>query len=214
MIPSELTCSQAKPLHKYIETRAESYKFLSDLHNINLLITPIACGLKTLEGQNTTCSDVFNIWIGIAVSYKNVFADASKSCLYYFQRQVWTLKLASVIYQWCSETFAVYNHQFSNFLKDSMQDMFLLAYLLDPSKPCISVEYYETDNCIKVYHHGALRSNLSPSSEFCKAKCSPLFLQLIISARLMLGHEQARVQKGSESDGAILVQQLTGLFVQ
>jgi len=29
----------------------------------------------------------------------------------------------------------------------------------------------------------------------------------------MLGHEQARVQKGSESDGAILVQQLTGVFV-
>lgn len=73
----------------------------------------------------------------------------------------------------------------------------------------------KTDICIKVYYRdGALRLNLPPCSKFCKAECSPLFLQLIISARLMLGHEQARVQKGSESDGAILVQQLAGVFVQ
>ena len=76
--------SQVKPLRKYIEPGAESYKFLSDLHNINLLLTPIARGLKTLEGHNTTCSDVFNIWIGIAISYNNVFA--SKSHLYHLQR--------------------------------------------------------------------------------------------------------------------------------
>ena len=37
----------------------------------------------------------------------------------------------------------MYNRWFSNFLKDSTQDMFLLAYLLDLSKPCILVEYYE-----------------------------------------------------------------------
>ena len=73
----------------------------------------------------------------------------------------------------------------------------------------------KTDICIKVYYRdGALRLNLPPHSEFCKAKCSPLFLQLIISACLMLGHEQTRVQNGSESDGAILVQQLAGVFVQ
>ena len=88
VIPSELTHSQAKPLHKYIEPGAESYKFLSDLHNINLLLTPIACGLKTLKGQNTTCSDVFNIWIGIAIGYNNVFTDAHKSHLYHLQIQV------------------------------------------------------------------------------------------------------------------------------
>ena len=37
----------------------------------------------------------------------------------------------------------MYNRQFSNLLKDSTQDMFLLAYLLDPSKHCILVEYHE-----------------------------------------------------------------------
>jgi len=39
--------------------------------------------------------------------------------------------------------FAVYNCWFSKFLKDSMHDMFLLAYLLDLNKHCILVEYYE-----------------------------------------------------------------------
>ena len=79
---------------RYIEPGAEPYKFLIDLHNINLLLTPIACRLKTLKGQNTTCSDIFNIWIGIAISYNNVFADASKSHLYHLQRQVYTLKIS------------------------------------------------------------------------------------------------------------------------
>ena len=43
------------------------------------MLTPIARGLKTLEGQNTTCSDVLNIYIGIAIGYDTVFRDASKS---------------------------------------------------------------------------------------------------------------------------------------
>lgn len=43
------------------------------------MLTPIARGLKTLEGQNTTCSDVLNIYIGIAIGYNTVFHDPSKS---------------------------------------------------------------------------------------------------------------------------------------
>jgi hypothetical protein len=43
------------------------------------MLTPIAHGLKTLEGQNTTCSDVLNIYIGIAIGYNVVFRDACKS---------------------------------------------------------------------------------------------------------------------------------------
>jgi hypothetical protein len=43
------------------------------------MLTPIARGLKTLEGQNTTCSDVLNIYIGIAIGYNTVFLDACKS---------------------------------------------------------------------------------------------------------------------------------------
>ena len=52
-----------------------SFAFHTQLHNINMLLTPIARGLQTLEGQNTTCSDVFHIFIGIAIRFTNVFLD-------------------------------------------------------------------------------------------------------------------------------------------
>ena len=64
---------QMKPLHQYIENVTTSYQFLSDPHNINLMLPPIASGLKILEGQNSTCSDVLNIYISIAIGYNNVF---------------------------------------------------------------------------------------------------------------------------------------------
>lgn len=52
-----------------------SFAFRTQLHNINMLLTPIARGLQTLEGQNTTCSDVFHIFVGIAIGFTNVFLD-------------------------------------------------------------------------------------------------------------------------------------------
>ena len=47
------------------------------LAQITLLLTPIARGLQTLEGQNTTCSDVWIIFTGIAIGFQNVFLDSS-----------------------------------------------------------------------------------------------------------------------------------------
>jgi hypothetical protein len=68
---------QTVPLRKYIETGPESFTFRIQLHHINLLLTPIDRGLQTLEGQNTTCSDVFAIFIGIAIGFTHVFQDPS-----------------------------------------------------------------------------------------------------------------------------------------
>ena len=45
---------------------------------MNQLLTPIARGLETLEGQNTTCSDVFHVYIGIAVNFVAMFSDRGK----------------------------------------------------------------------------------------------------------------------------------------
>lgn len=47
------------------------------LAQITLLLTPIARGLQTLEGQKTTCSDVWIIFTGIAIGFQNVFLDSS-----------------------------------------------------------------------------------------------------------------------------------------
>jgi len=67
---------QLKPLLKYIKQGPESFTFQMQLHNINLLLTPIDWGLKTLKGQNTMCSNVFSIFVGIASGFKHVFADS------------------------------------------------------------------------------------------------------------------------------------------
>ena len=62
----------------YLEPGQDCLKFQLDLHNVNELLTPIACSLETLEGQNTTCSDVFHIYIGIAVNFVAMFSDRSE----------------------------------------------------------------------------------------------------------------------------------------
>ncbi len=69
---------KTKAVRKYIEPGPFCLKFQLDLHNVNLLLTPIARGLETLEGQNTTCSDVFHVYIGIAVNFVAMFSDISE----------------------------------------------------------------------------------------------------------------------------------------
>jgi hypothetical protein len=59
-----------KPLQKYFMTDSpEQLQLWAQLYNINMLLKPIACGLKTLESTQVTCSDVFTIWIGIATGF-------------------------------------------------------------------------------------------------------------------------------------------------
>jgi len=70
---------QTAPLQKYIQPGPDSYKFRTKLHHINMLLTPIDQGLQTLEGQNTACSDVMAIFIGIAIGFTTVFKDPCMS---------------------------------------------------------------------------------------------------------------------------------------
>ncbi|KAJ6620329.1 hypothetical protein B0H10DRAFT_1791869, partial [Mycena sp. CBHHK59/15] len=86
------------------------------LNNINMLLQPISRGLKTLESSQVTCSDVFNIYVGIAIGFKEVFADPENLILKFQQ-----------------ETYDVYNRRFSIFMNDFTEGMFILSYLLDPS---------------------------------------------------------------------------------
>ncbi|KAJ3804022.1 hypothetical protein EV368DRAFT_50609, partial [Lentinula lateritia] len=101
----------------YIANGPDHLKFQLQLHNIDLLLQPIARGLQTLEGQNTTCSDVFFIFIGIAIGFNRVFQDPT-----------------SKIFTHRKETFAIFDRRFDIFLNDCTKDMFILAYLLDPSE--------------------------------------------------------------------------------
>ena len=127
---------QTAPLRKYIETGPESFTFQIQLHHINLLLTPMDWGLQTLEGQNTTCSDVFSIFIGIAIGFTHVFQDPSAFIVFNFLTIfIYILDDSdSEIYAYHSETYGVFNRCFAIFLDDCTPDMFLLAYLLDPSE--------------------------------------------------------------------------------
>ena len=68
---------QSKNVEKYLKDGPNAYTFLGQLHTVNLLLTPIDRGLKTLEGQNVTCSDVFFVYIGIAIGFTQVFQNPS-----------------------------------------------------------------------------------------------------------------------------------------
>jgi hypothetical protein len=52
--------------------------FVSSFSQIGRLLNPIARGLKTLEEQQVTCSDVFFIYIGLAVAFQQAFSDPCK----------------------------------------------------------------------------------------------------------------------------------------
>ncbi|KAJ7746746.1 hypothetical protein DFH07DRAFT_748307, partial [Mycena maculata] len=53
------------------------------LNQIGRLLNPIARALKTLEGQQTTCSDVFFIYIGLAVAFQRAFSDPGESSFFH-----------------------------------------------------------------------------------------------------------------------------------
>ncbi|KAJ7673786.1 hypothetical protein DFH06DRAFT_978687, partial [Mycena polygramma] len=92
----------------------ENGTFRTQLNQIGRLLNPIARALKTLEGQQTTCSDVFFIYIGLAVAFQRAFSDPGES---FFQ-----------------ESYAAFDRRFKGFTDDCTPGMFLLAYFLDPSK--------------------------------------------------------------------------------
>ncbi|KAJ7230968.1 hypothetical protein B0H12DRAFT_1029740, partial [Mycena haematopus] len=105
-----------KPLQQYfINDSPAQLTFRLHLYNINMLLKPIARGLKSLESSQVTCSDVFNIWIGIAIGFQEVFVNPGDPINMYHK-----------------DTFDCYNRRFAIFMNDCTPGMFILSYLLDP----------------------------------------------------------------------------------
>ncbi|KAJ6495921.1 hypothetical protein DFH09DRAFT_946043, partial [Mycena vulgaris] len=190
-----------------LDTKAVRY-FITDspaqlslrlqLYNINMLLKPISRGLTTLESSQLTCSDVFNIWIGIAVGFKEVFCNPT-----------------AAINEYNQETFDCYNRRFAIFMNDCTPGMFILSYLLDPGAISTLCSSFLTQNIniIVYYRDGALRLGLPPRQDFNKETASPLVGYLITNARLMLRAEQKREQRGDSSEGDILVKQIICLYL-
>ncbi|KAF8190587.1 hypothetical protein K438DRAFT_1591993 [Mycena galopus ATCC 62051] len=99
----------------------ENSSFRTQLTHVGRLLNPIARALKTLEGQQVTCSDVFFIHVGLGVAFQRAFSDPSESFFVSHQR----------------ETFAAFDWRFNIFMNNCTPGMFVLSYFLDPSKFCI-----------------------------------------------------------------------------
>lgn len=208
---------QTKALRKYILPGPDSLRFQLDLHNVNCLLTPIARGLETLEGQNTTCSDVFHVYVGIAINFVFMFSDSGESPIGAlahassgaddFNCHATT---ASSVYEYRKPTFDVYNCRFNNFMNDCTPGMFILAYLLDPSR-CKGSHCISANMKLVYYQDRALQLNLPPTADqFKKNTVNDLVKHLIQSACEILQNEQLRTQQGTKEDGRLLIQQLRG----
>jgi hypothetical protein len=89
---------------------------MADLSVMLQLLEAPANGILTLEGQNTTCADVFYVWVCIAWQLEKVLANPASSAGMY---------RAQVIQS--------YNKRFSQMMTESSCHIFLLAYFLHPS---------------------------------------------------------------------------------
>ena len=81
------------------------------------LLSSGANAILTLEGQNTTCADVFYAWVCIAYNLEHVLASPDIG-----------------VNHLQSEVIPIYNHRFNQMMTEASYNLFLLAYFLHPSK--------------------------------------------------------------------------------
>lgn len=105
-----------KKVKQLLEDVTHGLRFQAELSTVLEILSPIERGLRTLEGQNTTLSDVFMVFLGVGIAFMEVFGNSQRS-----------------IYEYREESFAAYNRRLAFLLEESSDDVFLLAYLLDLS---------------------------------------------------------------------------------
>ncbi len=114
-----LTNLQTKKLLPYIEEGSEHYMFMASLSALVQLLSSGANAILTLKGQNTTCADIFYVWVCIAYHLEKLLAAPSSGLI--------TLQ---------PKIIAVYNHHFDQMMTESSHHLFLLSYFLHPCKFC------------------------------------------------------------------------------
>ncbi|KAF8146576.1 hypothetical protein K438DRAFT_1627686, partial [Mycena galopus ATCC 62051] len=77
-----------KPLRAFLGDTPAHYAFMSNLSTMIKLLSAPANGILTLEGQNTTCADVFYVWVAIAWHLEKILADPSSSAGVYRDRVI------------------------------------------------------------------------------------------------------------------------------
>jgi len=108
---------KTKKLLPYIKDGTEHFRFMIEMSGFIQLLSSGANAILTLEGQNTTCADVFYAWVCIAYHLEHVLASP-------------TIGVTHLR----GEVIAIYNHRFHQMMTESSYNLFLLAYYLHPSK--------------------------------------------------------------------------------
>ncbi|KAJ7155057.1 hypothetical protein C8R46DRAFT_910726, partial [Mycena filopes] len=98
------------------ETTAH-YEFMANLSTMIQLLAAPANAILTLEGQNTTCADVFYVWVCIAWQLEKVMANSASSAGRHRAKVV-----------------QLYNTRFEQMMNESSYNVFLLSYFLHPSE--------------------------------------------------------------------------------
>ncbi|KAJ7654922.1 hypothetical protein B0H17DRAFT_956624, partial [Mycena rosella] len=126
-LPFMQQCYQSKDSDEYDSFRRQ-------LKQVGRLLNPIARGLQTLEGQQVTCSDVFFIWIGLAVAFQRAFNNPSEfvGCIQISRSEI-IVSAESFFIDHQAESYAAFDRRFYIFMHECTPGMFILSYLLDPS---------------------------------------------------------------------------------
>ena len=108
---------QTKRLVPFLTPGPAHYGFLAQLDTMVKLLEAGANGITTLEGQNTTCADVFYVWVTIAWHLEKLLGD-----------------LNSGLTKYRDQVIGIYNTRFEQMMTESSHKIFLLAYFLHPRK--------------------------------------------------------------------------------
>ncbi|KAF8798695.1 hypothetical protein BYT27DRAFT_7034585, partial [Phlegmacium glaucopus] len=104
-----------KKLLPYIQEGALHYSFMGEMSGFIQLLSSGANAILTLEGQNTTCADVFYVWVCIAHHLENILASPDVG-----------------VTQHRNNVIRIYNHRFDQMMEESSHKVFLLGYYLHP----------------------------------------------------------------------------------
>ncbi|KAJ7853279.1 hypothetical protein B0H14DRAFT_2580442 [Mycena olivaceomarginata] len=154
------------------------YAFLLQLDSMVKLLEAGANGITTLEGQNTTCADVFYVWVTIAWHLEKLLGDFSSGLTPYREKVI-----------------VIYNMRFEQMMTESSHMIFLLAYFLHP--------FYFQNGALKL-----VMPSLKEGETFDSARYPKLFKLLRALARAVLKGEQTRTGKKSKADADRLTDQL------
>lgn len=169
---------------------------------VRLLEAP-AKGLKTLEGQRTTCADVFWVWVSIGWHLDRILSDTDS---YLFERR--------------EQIIGVYNARFELMMNNSPCAVHLLAFFLHPST--FPYHYHKIIYSLywSVYRlHSTLQMILPPRPATAGRDWKPprnqfpsLLRKIILSAVAVLHGEQKRAMElgggGGKEEADLLVTEL------